>query len=40
MDAATPPGAAVARPETSVPADAGNDEIDETPSANTADNVF
>jgi hypothetical protein len=39
-DAATPPEAAGAPPETSVPADAGNDEIDETPSANTADNVF
>ncbi|MDT5230084.1 MAG: hypothetical protein QOI39_584 [Mycobacterium sp.] len=39
-DAATPPEAAGAPPETSVPADAGNDDIDETPSANTADNVF
>src|SRR5271156_66031 len=39
-DADTPPEAAGAAPETSVPADAGNDEIDETPSANTADNVF
>ena len=39
-DADAPPEAAGAAPETSVPADAGNDEIDETPSANTADNVF
>ncbi|MFY9766147.1 MAG: hypothetical protein WAK42_14340, partial [Mycobacterium sp.] len=39
-DADTAPEAAGAAPETSVPADAGNDEIDETPSANTADNVF